>query len=112
MLWGLQRFPLDDNCEGHQSLVAYSSFTDPDIGSAVYVPTSYVSELGFTASEGTGCSFFGGYGVTEERFYKIRNADGGLCYVQMDTVSLSTLQDGAVAHFEVHVFLPDRDWQA
>ena len=112
MLWGLQRFPLDDNCEGHQSLVAYSSFTDPDIGSAVYVPASYVSELGFTASEGTGCSFFGGYGVTEERFYKIRNADGGLCYVQMDTVSLSTLQDGAVAHFEVHVFLPDRDWQA
>jgi predicted outer membrane repeat protein len=110
VLFGLRHFPLDDNCQGQQSIVGYTSFSDASPGSASYSPSSPDGELGFTASESTGCSFFGGYGVTEEQFYKIRNADGELCYVQLDTVNLSTLEDGAVAHFEVRVFLPDVDW--
>ena len=109
-LYGLHHFPRDENCQGHQSIVAYTSFSDAAPGSASYSPSGAHGELGFTASESTGCSFFGGYGVTEEQFYKIRNADGQLCYVKLDTVDLSTLEEGAVAHFETRVFLPDIDW--
>jgi predicted outer membrane repeat protein len=111
-VWGLTNFDLNANCEGASSLVAYASFSDVPAGSTSFVPSNYVSELGFTASEATGCSFSGGYGVSEYGYFELRNTNGAFCHVQVATVNLTTLQFGAVAHFELHIFLPDLEWSA
>ena len=108
--YGLWTLPLDHNCQAMQSLVAYTSFSDPAVNAASYVTPNRFGELGFTADASTGCSFLGGYGVTATGYYELRNAVSTLCNVHMDTVTFDMLDSDSPALFEFRIFIPDVPW--
>ena len=84
-MYGLESFAVDSNCNTAQTIVAYTSFNEPSIGSTSY-RSIHGGEMGFTSS---GCQFTSpDSGTTEDGSLKI-SAPEQFCQVRFDRIQLA-----------------------
>ena len=85
VMYGLESFAVDSNCNTAQTIVAYTSFNEPSIGSTSY-RSVHGGEMGFTSS---GCQFTSpDSGTTEDGSLKI-SAPEQFCQVRFDRIQLA-----------------------